>query len=172
MYYDEIATGYEELHREEQLRKIAIVREHLPLKRRDHLLDVGCGTGFYLQEFPCDVMGVDPSKQLLARNPFPHVQGRAEELPFPDHSFDVVISITAIQNFEDPGQGLREIRRVGTGRFALSYLKRGKDAPLFDRLIRDLFPVVRVIEDDHDLIYICDEKTYNGENPGEVHDPA
>ena len=44
-YYDEIASGYEELHSEEQLAKIGLIKDHFRVTVKDKLLDVGCGTG-------------------------------------------------------------------------------------------------------------------------------
>jgi cyclopropane fatty-acyl-phospholipid synthase-like methyltransferase len=64
-YYDEIAQGYEELHREEQLKKIEIIKKILKLKKTDKLLDVGCGTGLTTEPWDCKRYGIDPSKQLL-----------------------------------------------------------------------------------------------------------
>ena len=37
-YYDEIAEGYEELHKEEQEKKIEIVKKHLEINPDDKLL--------------------------------------------------------------------------------------------------------------------------------------
>ena len=44
-YYDKIAKGYEELHKEEQLKKIKLIKTILKVNPTDKLLDVGCGTG-------------------------------------------------------------------------------------------------------------------------------
>jgi len=34
-YYDEIAQGYEELHKEEQEKKIAIIKEEITINKED-----------------------------------------------------------------------------------------------------------------------------------------
>ena len=44
-YYDDISSGYEELHKEEQLKKVSSIKKHLKVNSSDKLLDVGCGTG-------------------------------------------------------------------------------------------------------------------------------
>ena len=45
------------------------------------------------------------------------VEGNAEDLPFPDRSFDLVLSINTLHNLYLPGlfQALRELERVGRG---------------------------------------------------------
>ncbi len=154
MYYDAIAAGYEELHREEQWRKVQSILDLLVIKKSDALLDVGCGTGFYLGAFPCKVMGVDPSAELLKQNPFPHLQATAESLPFPDSTFDIVISVTAIHNFQDIRKGLEEIRRVGKKRFALTVLKKSPKARLIRSLLEELFPHMKQLADEHDFIFL------------------
>ena len=44
-YYNEISEGYEELHKEEQEKKIDIIKDWLKPAPNEKLLDVGCGTG-------------------------------------------------------------------------------------------------------------------------------
>jgi len=157
-YYNQISTGYEELHREEQLKKLAIVKQNLEGKINPDttLLDVGCGTGI-TSDFPCKVTGLDPAQKLLDKCKLPiiKVKGVAEDLPFDDDSFDIVVSITAIQNFEDIEKGLKEIKRVGKGIFALSFLKKSPKRDEINDLIKSIFSVEKVIEEEKDLIYFC-----------------
>ena len=42
-YYSSIAKGYDELHKEEQLKKLQIIAKHI--KPKGLLLDIGAGTG-------------------------------------------------------------------------------------------------------------------------------
>lgn len=159
-YYDDISEGYEELHTEEQLKKVRLILGKIELKPTDTLLDVGCGTGLYLDLFKCKATGVDPAPKLIRKYEGKHkiLLARAEELPFPDNSFDIVTSITAIQNFEDMEKGLREINRVGKDRFVLSALKRSKKIKEIERLIRQIFRVNELVEEDKDLIFFCRKK--------------
>ncbi len=60
-------------------------------------LDIGCGTGISseaLGEFCTKVIGIDPSRDMLdkaeSRANLSFVQGTAENIPFPDHSADIV----------------------------------------------------------------------------------
>jgi ubiquinone/menaquinone biosynthesis C-methylase UbiE len=158
-YYDEISKGYEELHEEEQLKKVRVIEKYLALKPSDKLLDVGCGTGLTTEPWECKRYGIDPAPKLLARakkkDVIEYKLAPAEAIPYPDNFFNVVISITAIQNFMDIEKGLGEIKRVGKNRFVLSFLKKSPKKELIDTLIRKLFKVDRVIEEEKDLIYFC-----------------
>jgi ubiquinone/menaquinone biosynthesis C-methylase UbiE len=159
-YYDKIAKGYDELHGEEQLKKARIILSKLKLKRTDKLLDVGCGTGFYLDLFKCRVIGIDPSEELIKHYKGKHklIVGKAEELPFKDNSFDIVISITAIHNFHNIEKSLKEIRRVGKKKFVFSVLKRTKKMAVIEKLIYDFFLIDEAIDEDKDMIFFCSKK--------------
>jgi len=156
-YYDEISEGYEELHKEEQLKKVSLIKKHLKVNSSDKLLDVGCGTGVTTEPWECKRYGVDPAPKLLARarnkDEIEYKLGPAEKIPYPDGYFDVVISITAIQNFQDIEKGLKEIKRVGKDRFVLSFLKRSEKRENIINLIKKHFTIEKVIEEDKDLIY-------------------
>ena len=90
------------------------------------ILDVGCAKGYMLHDFKellpgLTVAGVDVSEYALEHgleSVRPYLQiGDAKELPFPDHSFDLVISINTVHNLtlDDCRQALREIQRVSKG---------------------------------------------------------
>jgi ubiquinone/menaquinone biosynthesis C-methylase UbiE len=159
-YYDEIAESYEGLHKEEQLNKIRIIAEHLDIKPDDKVLDVGCGPGFAAEVIEADFTGIDPSAELVKKAPFRALVGCAEDLPFDDDSFDVVISITAIHNFDDIRKGLEEMRRVGKDRFAFSILKKSPKFDEIETLIRELFEVGKAIGEEKDVIFFCHRKSF------------
>ena len=158
-YYDEISEGYEELHQEEQLKKIDIIKKHIKIKHSDKLLDIGCGTGITTELWECKRYGVDPAKKLLARarqkDKIEYKLAPAEKIPYPDSYFDVVISITAIQNFKDIEKGLREIKRIGKNKFVLSFLKKSPRKEMIEKLIKKIFKVEKIIEEDKDVIWFC-----------------
>ncbi len=162
-FYDEIADGYDELHMGEQLRKmtaiIAAMGEYIP-KKPEKLLDVGCGSGISTSVWSCDCTGIDPSDNLIAvaKKNHPKLRfyvGRAEELPFPDKSFDVVICITAVHNFHDIRRGIEEMKRVGKDRFVITVLRKSNKIEEIEKLIILNFKVKKIVMEDKDLIFIC-----------------
>lgn len=102
-------------------------QKHFALEKGSSLLDVGCAKGFMLHDLVekipgIKVTGVDVSSYAIEHaldsiKPFVRVAD-ARELPFEDHSFDVVISINTIHNLEqkDLEKALKEIQRVSKGK--------------------------------------------------------
>ena len=89
---------------------------------RDTVLDVATGTGAVARELVaqkgCDVVGLDQSPEMLAeaRRRLPSgvklIEGRAEELPFPDATFDALTFTYLLRYVADPAATLRELARV------------------------------------------------------------
>ncbi len=160
-YYDEISEGYEELHKEEQLKKVKLISEHLKVKKEDKLLDVGCGTGLTTQPWKCKRYGIDPAPKLLERarskDKIEYKLAPAENIPYEDNFFDIVISITAIQNFQDIEKGLKEIKRVGKEKFILSFLKKSEKRDFIEEKIKELFKIKKIIIEEKDIIYLIGE---------------
>jgi ubiquinone/menaquinone biosynthesis C-methylase UbiE len=158
-YYDEISEGYEELHRDEQEKKMKIILSEVKVDPADSLLDVGCGTGITTIPWTCKRTGIDPAKKLLLKahdkEHINYVLAAAEKIPFPNKSFDIVTSVTAIQNFSDIKKGLSEIKRVGKERFVLTYLRKSSKAKSIESLITQMFNVKKRIEEEKDIIFIC-----------------
>jgi ubiquinone/menaquinone biosynthesis C-methylase UbiE len=156
-YYNSISTGYEELHKEEQLKKIDIIKQILTPNPKDKLLDVGCGTGLTTIPWNCKRYGIDPAEKLLKRahekKDVEYKLAPAEDIPYPKNYFDYVISITAIQNFDDINKGLLEIKRVGNKKFVLSFLKKAEKAEKIKKIIYEIFDVKKEIEEEKDIIF-------------------
>jgi ubiquinone/menaquinone biosynthesis C-methylase UbiE len=105
---------------------IPTFKEYWKLDAGSTLLDVGCAKGFMLHDLKelipgIKVKGVDVSDYAI-ENALPSVKedvlvANALKLPFPDKSFDVVISINTIHNLDREGCGkaLQEIERVSKG---------------------------------------------------------
>ena len=147
-FYDESALGYNELHGEEQRKKLKIIKENFSVKGK--VLDIGCGTGIS-SDFD-DVVGIDPSFELLKQSNKRKVQAIGEYLPFKDDSFDFVISLTAIHNFDDIKKGVEEMKRVGK-KIVVSVLKKSSKLKEIDTLLRQSFKIEKVIEEEKDMIY-------------------
>jgi protein-L-isoaspartate(D-aspartate) O-methyltransferase len=106
-------------------RKIADkLAAHYGLKAGDRILDVGCGKAFLLYDFTQAVPGVDVAGLDISSYAIEHAKeevkpfltvGKAHDLPYPDHSFDLVVSINTLHNLPcyELDQALREIERVG-----------------------------------------------------------
>jgi len=161
-YYDSIAEGYNELHKEEQLKKLKIIIDNLDIKKNYKLLDIGCGTGFCFEHFNCKMYGIDPSLKLLKKVPerlFGTVitkQAGAEKIPFQDRFFDIIISVTAIQNFEDIGKAISEIIRIAKPncQIIISCLKKSSKLDEIKTKLYENFSIKKEIEEEKDLIFV------------------
>jgi hypothetical protein len=98
-------------------------QKHFDLKAGDAVLDVGCAKAFMMHDMArlipgLVVKGVDVSEYAIENamaDMREHVQvADAVSLPFPDKSFDVVISINTIHNLAraECAKALKEIQRV------------------------------------------------------------
>jgi SAM-dependent methyltransferase len=146
------------------------------------VLDVACGTGV----LACaaaervgargSVVGLDANPQMLAvarRKPTKNaewVDGRAESLPFPDASFDTVVSQFGLMFFDDRVAALREMMRVlrPGGRLAVAVCDSLDHSPgyatlatllerLFGDAVADAFRAPFVLGDPALLRSLCDQ---------------
>jgi ubiquinone/menaquinone biosynthesis C-methylase UbiE len=85
------------------------------------VLEVGCGTGNYIQALAageeCVAWGLDPSTGMLrqaiaSRAPVTWLAGRAEALPFGARSFDLVFSVDVIHHVADRARYFHEVARI------------------------------------------------------------
>ena len=95
------------------------------------VLDLGSGTGAAFQQLQnFDVTAVDPDERMLQLNEFSNkVIGGAENLPFPDNSFDSIYCAFVWRNVNDPKKGMDEVYRVlrPGGKFILLDMTRPKN---------------------------------------------
>jgi len=90
----------------------------LPTGPTMRVLDAGCGSGRLLDELRDygHVTGLDlnPDSVEIARSRGHEdvVQGPVEQLPWPDETFDLVISLDMVEHTVDDRVTLRELRRV------------------------------------------------------------
>ncbi|AJD58058.1 class I SAM-dependent methyltransferase [Synechococcus elongatus] len=97
--------------------------KRITISSQASVLDLGCGTGSLLQQLAAQyptvkLSGLDISAAMLAiaRQKLPDSvklqTGEANELPFPEHHFDLVISTSVFHYFQNPEKVLQEITRV------------------------------------------------------------
>lgn len=128
-YWDTRAEGYSiSIHNQleggvgEHYR--ALLREAKPEGEKLHCLDIGCGPGFFsilLAQDQHNVTSMDYSEEMLAKaqanfaelgvHPTT-VRGDAQNLPFEDNSFDLIVSRDLVWNLEDPERAYSEWIRV------------------------------------------------------------
>jgi SAM-dependent methyltransferase len=83
----------------------------------NRVLELGCGEGTLLAALDAaHKYGIDPSIHALVRarrrSAAECAVARAEELPFPSGSFDLVIAVGVMEHFEKPDEATAEVRRV------------------------------------------------------------
>ena len=120
--YAAITSEYGDINREAVL--TPVVLETLGDVKGKRILDAGCGEGFLsrlMAEGGASVVAVDLSEKLLDfarertddRLPIEYRRVNFEDLSrFPDGSFDVVVSMVAIQDTPDHEKAIREAYRV------------------------------------------------------------
>ena len=105
---------------------IPTFKNYWNLTANSSLLDVGCAKGFMLHDLAESIpgitlKGIDISEYAIKNAMVDmklHLQvANATQLPFPDKSFDVVISINTVHNLDrnDCAKALQEIERVSRG---------------------------------------------------------
>lgn len=119
--------GYGGYHYDGRWRSVARkIAEHYKLKPGQKVLDVGCGMAHLLfeltQEVPDIVVaGIDISQYAL-KHAKEEIRdkvhyGQAQDIPFKDNEFDLVISLATLHNLKvyDLKKAVQEIERVSKG---------------------------------------------------------
>ena len=138
--YDKTAWFYESRYRWLQEEKYEVISGLAPIQPGHYVLDLGCGTGMLVEKLVSRgvnyVVGLDVSRNMLkvglviARENYTAdlIQGDARWLPFKKKCFDVVYSVTVLQNIpdQDIGKVLSEVLRVlkKKGKTVFSVLRR------------------------------------------------
>ncbi len=83
-------------------RKVDRIRAVIPDDVRS-IIDIGCGNGLITNELArdFDVLGADINASKLEFVNAPHIQASCDQIPRPDHSFDLVFSSEMIEHLPD-----------------------------------------------------------------------
>lgn len=121
--YDSSAAVYEMQYVEEQNAQIKAALSHVPIKKTNFVLDLGCGTGILFEHIGKSVellVGLDSSSGILLEakkhvkqfSSASLVRADADYAPFRNQVFDRVFAITLLQNMPIPSRTLNEIKRI------------------------------------------------------------
>jgi len=99
-----------------------LILDLLKPKPGEVILDAGCGTGVFtldILSIGSQVIGLDISLPMLIHAgkklkgfPFERVLADMSNLPFPESSFDKVVSVTAVEFIKDAKGAVKELFRV------------------------------------------------------------
>ena len=102
----------------------AELRAELLRDARGDVLEVGAGNGLNFGHYPADITSLTPlepephlrqrAEEAAATAPVPVtvIDGTADDLRFPDHSFDTVVASLVLCTLPRPDTALAEMRRV------------------------------------------------------------
>ncbi len=145
-----------------------------------NILDIGCGTGFPLIELAqrfgksCHVYGIDPWTKALERIKLKldafHITnvttqgGIAEELPFGNAFFDLIVSNNGLNNVQNLEKSIAECARVckSGGEFAQTFNLDGSMIEFYD-----VFEEVLTQENLNDSVVKMKEHIYQKRRPVE-----
>jgi len=137
--YDTIGKGYAG-HRKPDPRIARAIEA--ALGDAQTVINVGAGAGSY-ESAHRNTVAVEPSATMIAqRRPGAAdvIQASAEDLPFPDKSFDAATAFLTTHHWSDLDAGLGEMRRVARG--PCVFLDHAPNETTF-WLVEDYFPEMR-----------------------------
>jgi len=169
-HYDSIADVYD--HHYDHLRGRSY-HTHIssqlmrPLPRGGRLLDIGCGTGLFVEKFiktGGTAVGLDISGKMILRAQrrcptSEFIVGTGEKIPFSDNSFEAVASLLVFSYVKDPHAMLKESFRVLKPGGVLSICTLGKK--LITRGIPAMYQLSEMMKFTHILMKDFGEKYYD-----------
>ncbi len=155
--YDASSLIYNRLRRAEQLEKAHFIKWLVKPTASDKVLDVGCGTGISTSVFvkTSEVIGIDKNESMLKLNPYKNIKGSAENLPFKDEAFDIIVSVTCAQNFSSIHKAIREMKRVSKRIVAVSILSRSKKLKVLRNAVFKYFKDYKEYKINVDTLFLC-----------------
>lgn len=174
--YNSTSSFYDDRYRKIQNKKYALQLKNTDFKHKT-LLDAGCGTGLlfeFISKLNDDIshrdlryIGLDISWKMLKNfidkiNKFNYngnsslILGDIENLPFREGAFNLIFSITSLQNLQFLKEGLKELIRVGKNNAPLKLSILKKQLKLDDLITYLKFHMIDlntdVLEDFEDVI--------------------
>jgi ubiquinone/menaquinone biosynthesis C-methylase UbiE len=143
--YNRFAHWYDFIEAVLGLLGVGRLRQSVLSQASGKVLEVAIGTGRNLQYYhsDCEIVGSDLSTEMLkiARERAAELNFKvrfaladAEALPFPDESFDTVVSSLSTCTFPNPANALREMARVSKPSGQILLLEHGRsDRPWLGR---------------------------------------
>jgi len=164
-YYDEISKGYDELHSEEQRRKIKKIIQNARVNKKAKILDIGAGTGI-LSEYFKNIVCVEPSQKMLEEGlktrKFKAICAKAEDIKklFKENEFDAVFSLTTAHHFKKEEEIIKEIQRItkNEAQIIFTLLKKAKNTEKLTKKLKETFKEEKQIEEQTDIIMIMKNK--------------
>jgi len=127
--YTALASDYDQKWLSYTQKTLALTMKALEpeeIKAKQSLLDIGCGTGQFLEmvqnrNSDIDLFGIEPNLEMLSRArakftvhipSITLVEAWAHQLPFEDASFDYLTCNNMFHYVDEPSQALSECKRV------------------------------------------------------------
>ena len=136
-HYDREAAIYNVQYLEEQNSKIEDIVNSIRFNQDDHVIDLGCGTGFLFEQISQKIkilVGIDLSinslkeakKRLKKSSNIALVRADADNIPFLNQIFNKIVAISLLQNMPNNLKTLGEMKRIAKSEtvFAITGLKK------------------------------------------------
>ncbi len=98
------------------------IYDFLKGKEYKKLLDIGCGTGYLIsmlsKDYNAEYIGLDLSPEMINQairkniKNARFIEGRSDELPFEDNSFDIVTCSQSFHHYPETDKPMQEAKRV------------------------------------------------------------
>lgn len=169
--YQRLASIYDWIYRGYIDKTLEVALKLLQPDGRERILDVACGTGELerrvMEIHPAQaIVGVDITEAMLSRArtklaAYPHVvfyQADSAALPFPDASFDCVVTSSAFHYMRNPERVLSEFARVLTPNGRLILIDWTRDAwqgKLYNWLRKKTIPAHYQVHRSEEIKMMC-----------------
>ena len=138
-----------------------------PLPRGGRLLEIGCGTGLFVEKFiktGGTAIGLDISRKMISRATWrcptsDFIVGTGEKIPFSDNSFEAIASLLVFSYVKDPHAMLKESFRVLKPGGVISICTLGKK--LITRGIPAMYQLSEMMKITHILMKDFGEHYYD-----------